>query len=235
MLNHRKWEEENQAISKNESPRQRHLQLWDNSILENPSLHRAVKHLHDIFGANSEACGFKFKYPNQFSDYPEIVHELKALGTRLKVIVLNRRNVLKHAVSYMNLQRIKNQFGLINLHERLGQTQVAQFQEDQFPVSVDRLLARMRRIEREAAEFQQQARNLGSDRNANFFHVDFEDLMESQEETMGRLFEFLDIPFAEVESKFRKATPDTLRDAISNYAELERRIRKTEYRGMLDP
>ena len=145
--------------------------------------------------------------------------------TGAKVIHLVRNNRLKHALSlYRYHDEQKSQFG--------GQDKYA-------PTKVDSI--KFEKWVRESTRLHTQAMSvreicleqLGSDR---VFPLAYEEFLvdEDKREVLARIAEFFGITGDFDEGKFSKATPDSLRDAISNYSAFWLRQRFSKYRHFLD-
>ncbi|MDX1449569.1 MAG: hypothetical protein R3246_10965 [Acidimicrobiia bacterium] len=145
--------------------------------------------------------------------------------TGSKVIHLVRDNRLKHALSlYRYHDEQKSQFG--------GQDKYA-------PTKVD--FIRFEKWVRESTRLHEQAMTtreicvaqLGDER---VFPLSYEEFLNDagKRDVLARLADFLGITDDFSEGKFSKATPDSLREAISNYPTFWLRHRFSHYRQYLD-
>ena len=79
-------------------PSRRKLIGFGDDVLD-PTRADILSHLEAVFEQPTAANGFKFKHPNQTGGYPEVLEHLEGLGERLRVVYLDRENVVKRAVS----------------------------------------------------------------------------------------------------------------------------------------
>ena len=173
-------------------------------------------------------------YPNfaltclKVSDLP--VTDTKALidvidRTGAKAIHLVRDNRFKHALS---------------LH-RYHDEQKSQFHgKDEYAptkvnfVKFEKWLRESGRLHDQAMEVRQACNDqLGADRVFPLSYEEFAD-EEGKQDVLNRLAEFLDIPANFTEGKFSKATPDSLKTAISNYSAFWFRYRFGPHAKYLD-
>lgn len=145
--------------------------------------------------------------------------------TDAKVIHLVRDNRLKHALSlYRYHDEQKSQFG--------GQDKYA-------PTKVDfetfyKWLAESTRLHNQAMGVRDACVDrLGSDRVFPLTYEEFTD-EEGKTDVLARLAAFFDIPVDFDGGRFSKATPDSLRQAISNYRAFKRHFRNTPHAEYLD-
>lgn len=166
------------------------------------------------------AVGFKTKHrdvldPTAFGDL------LRALGVR--VISMNRRNHVKHAVSRITARHLQTATGRWN-----------RFAGDERPglIPVD------------PVEFEERLREVVAEKNAATGYVarlglpeldvDYEDLLIDPDVSFRRVLEFLDVRPRAMEVVTLKNTSDDLREVISNFHDLRSRYAGTEYETMFD-
>jgi hypothetical protein len=166
------------------------------------------------------AVGFKTKL--KVVESPEgLARLLRELGAR--IIVLQRRNSIKHVVSQLNAHRIHEATGFWNLYKT----------EDRLPpatIDVAEFDRRLEQVEKEKRELETYANNL----DLPTLFLNYEDLLVDQRATLERVFSFLGIRFEPTQSKCHKNTSDDLREAVSNIDELRTRYVGTPYEQMFD-
>jgi LPS sulfotransferase NodH len=167
-----------------------------------------------------KAVGFKTKMVDIIDPdgFARLLHDLHC-----RIIVLQRRNIVKAAVSTINAKRLHEASGnwnLLNDSDRLPA----------FPVDLDefdRLLRERQAWDREIEEFTQRL-HLPS------LQLMYEDLLVSESAFMQRVFDFIGVRYEPVTGKTLKNTRDDLRDAIVNFDELRNHYLGTRYEQMFD-
>jgi hypothetical protein len=166
------------------------------------------------------SVGFKTKL--EVVENPEVLARLlRELGAR--IIVLQRRNSIKHVVSQLNSHRIHDVTGYWNLYKT----------EDRLPpatIDVAEFDRRLGQIEKEKHALETYASNL--ELPTLFLH--YEDLLVDLRATLAEVFSFLRVRFEPTQSKCYKNTSDDLREALSNFDELRSHYIGTPYEQMFD-
>ncbi len=192
--------------------------------IDNPPPIEALEHLYEIFTHGEPACGFKLKHPVQYTVFPEVMHELETLGRHIKVVHLTRKNVLKQAVSTANLERIRK------LPEMNSCNLTKQVEIEPLELNVDRAVAHAGFFLRTEADFANVIQPF-----PNVHPVDYEELLNSPDEAVSRILRFLEVDDTiELQSKYKKATPDNIQSAISNYDQLVKAVEGTPFEQFLD-
>lgn len=194
------------------------LRDWVEGMARNPNF-QGVAHWKQEF----RVVGFKMT-DGSVEDRRRLVEALAPLPTR--VLVLGRRNRLKHALSlYRYHEEGKSQF------DGRGERPPSVVDLDRF----DHWLAESSRLHRLLVDFEKLAvAGLGSERVMPLRYEDFID-GEGKRRLIRQVAGFIGIdPQLVVEGpSFRKATPDDLRRAVVNYDQLVRRYRFSRYRRYL--
>jgi len=171
--------------------------------------------LHRIYESpKAQSCGFKFKYPIQYNKYPDVVEFLNANKETIRMIFLYRKNRLKGAISSQNNLRLRKLNKTSNL---VGKD------TDLEPLKLDIKKAINYTEWRERSDF-------------NFFNwakefthlhiVTYENLLTDTFQSVADICSFLEVSSTyKPSSKIRKATPDSIRQAITNYDELQEQLR----------
>ena len=223
---------------------QRRLLLMDNQEVDNPTSNDVVRLLYDIFSTDHIACGFKFKFPNQIENFPEIKEELLCLGNRLKVIVLTRQNVLKQSVSRQNMVRIAEVVGHTNLFDSIDRENRTGLKTQSLEINVEKTVEYAMHLSQQSVEFEKSVTEIvsggssgdpGNGRSDRVYRVEYEDMLRDESGTLKGLLRFLGVDCdQELTSYVEKATPNNLRQAVSNYDELVAAVTGTELEQFLD-
>lgn len=195
----------------------------DDKIIDDPTDEQTMEYLDSIYQRTEIACGFKLKFPMQSLVYPELVERLKKIPD-LKLIELVRENALKQAISLQNVNRIKHleasrscniteSVKLEPLHLDVAQT----IQDANF------FLRSRERFREFSSMF------------ANVLPIHYEELLDNQERTLIRILDFLEVDTDfDLNSQFKKTTPDKLSEAVRNYDELKAAVAGTGLAAFLD-
>jgi LPS sulfotransferase NodH len=136
------------------------------------------------------------------------------------VIHLSRANVFEHAVSGLRARR----FGF---HRRRG----AVSSSERFEIDFETLVARMQEIEQSRLD---EIRLLeGVPHLSLVYEEDLRDEARHQA-TLDRVCGALGLESGRAHSAFGKVSPNRLRDSISNYEEIERRLAATPWARFLE-
>lgn len=147
-----------------------------------------------------------------------VLHGVRAAGWQ--VVHLRRRNLLRHALSFIDVER--------------GQPHVAVGATNRFEsitVEPEYLLAGIVGLEAAAKVI---AGHLEPGPDLELVYEDDLGTEARQAETSAMLFEWLGLPASSASTRFVRRTPKRLEDAIANYDEVAKLIRQTRYASMLD-
>jgi len=152
---------------------------------------------------------------------PALFLELAA-EFEMRLIRLRRRDIVKQAISWLRgvrLSKERNQWFLNTNQQPLGAG----------PVSVDDLEATLHWLKRSrddhAALFQTYP--------GPTFLVDYEDMLNDWERTQQRVLDFLGVRQWPLGSFYQKVTSDDLRQAVSNYDEIQAFLRRSGWMNVL--
>ena len=195
------------------------ISTFNDKIVE-PTNAQTINHLDDVFSKGPVASGFKFKFSIQFEKFPEIVERLEKLGNDLRVVVLERSNYIKQAISLVHIDRLKD-----------NQTPM---RGGNLTASSNRSLIHVDVVDVRRLVFNIQEQTLGmrefSERFENVIRIDYSDLNLNTESVVNEVIGFLGVDqSAEVKSPFRKATPERLEEVIANYEELKEVFANTPF------
>jgi LPS sulfotransferase NodH len=181
---------------------------WTRRFLRGPILNR------------SKAVGFKTKLRDVLDQdgFARILSELDA-----RMIYLDRRNDVKHAISRITARRLKDSTGRWNRYD--GDDQL-----EPFAVDFEDFQTRLDAVEAEKATIADYVGRL----DRPLLHLDYEDLLAQPTETFDRLLAYLGLPPAHVQAATQKNTNDDLREVVTNFAELRARYVGTRYEPMFD-
>jgi peptidoglycan/xylan/chitin deacetylase (PgdA/CDA1 family)/SAM-dependent methyltransferase len=154
-------------------------------------------------------------------DTGEFGKVLKSLN--VKIIHLERRNMVKQVISWINSERLYKTTGDWNLYR----------ESDRLPpleVDLPDFATRLNLLEQGKLRLKRFVDKLG----LPTIHIHYEDLLLNFKETMERVFKFLGVPFEETMSRVRKSASDDLRVAVSNFDSLKAQYVGTNYETMFD-
>jgi hypothetical protein len=166
------------------------------------------------------AVGFKTKL-SQVKDREGFARFLRELGAR--IILLQRRNIVKHVVSWANSERIHDATGRWNLWN----------EEDRLPptaIDVAEFDRKLEQVEKGKRALESYANSM----ELPTLWLDYEDLLVDRRATLERVFSFLEVRFEAVEGGSIKNTSDDLREAVSNFDELRSHYVGTPYEQMFN-
>ncbi|MGI8904953.1 MAG: sulfotransferase family protein [Candidatus Sumerlaeaceae bacterium] len=159
------------------------------------------------------AIGFKLML-SQSHTFPMVMEYLRRHDAR--VIHVVRQNVLKTLIS----RTVKRKTKVSSSTKAIGKTSIT--------LREDRLL---RDLERLDAENEQWARECAG---MPYIRVSYEDFVFDKQGELRRLLEFLDInTVPELQSDLVKLTSDNLREVLSNYEAVERKLQGTRFEWCL--
>ena len=172
---------------------------------------------------SSQAYGFKIRpthYDTQRISPSKFIERLQAEGWRF--IHLTRRNPLRTALSNVRIA----QTGTV--HKKLGGEPAG---EARVHVRPDDLLVRLGRVEN---EMRMEADLLAPFPRLQLMYED--DLLPetARQPALGRAFDYLGLPSADVSTQFVRLSTDRLQDSVENYGELAEALRGTPYARFLD-
>ena len=214
MFGARRQQRSNTTREFRENAYQRTLNLFPGHIA-NPSDEQTVQHLSswlEPVNAPQEIHGFKFKHPSQHGLYPEITDKLLHNADSLRLIVLQRKNYLRRAISLINMQRIQSMQSTANTKSELNLP----------PLAVDtKEVIRL-------VKYYAQSQNAFDQFTKHFparLELDFEQLCTSPEIQANRLQDFLGVKNVQaLSAQLKRITPKNLADAISNFDEFKKEI-----------
>jgi len=175
--------------------------------------------------STKEVYGFKLLLYHLI-DVQEIDKPAKFISRLLKegfkLIHLKRQNILRQVLSGMYARHLGT------FHMFSGNENIA---KDKMTIDIDRLLNKLKSTEKKGMSEVNILRNLP--------HISFtyeEDLMnqESQQATVDKITEYLEIPTSEIHTDHMKIAPNRFEDFIENAEELIEVLGKTKYKEFLD-
>lgn len=205
--------------SPHEAPRYIHSRQL--KLLE-PNDDQSVAHLNNIFLRNEHASGFKLKYPIQFNRYPEIVDSLLAAKDSVRVIHLDRKNVLKKFVSKQVL-----------VQQRSNDPDFRRSESVEFKpvhIKLDSMLETLARFESQRRELKELAKPF-----EHSMTIEYERFNNDHQTLVNEILQFLAVdPDCKLASKFQKKTPQSMQESVANYGEMARLVTGTPFERMLD-
>lgn len=168
------------------------------------------------------AVGFKTKLRDVVDQdaFGTLLHDLDA-----RIILLDRRNDVKHVVSRITARELKDTTGRWNRYAGDGGGRAGAVRID--PDDFDE---RLRAVVAEKASIVDYVGRLG----LPSLYVDYEDLLAEPDATFGAVLRFLGLPSTPMTGATVKNTSDNLRDVIENFDEVRARYAGTPYEAMFD-
>ena len=169
------------------------------------------------------AVGFKLKY-QQAESYPGVMRYLRE-QPRIKVIHLVRTNLLAALVSSAMIPRLLDRYRRPNLlsSDSSGSLErTVRLDPDTLVHDLQELASRIDRARDAIAGF-------------DSMEITFENLVDHPGVTCRSLLEFLKVdPTVDLESRYVKIMPRSIRDSLNNWPEISVAIEGTPYASMLD-
>lgn len=162
----------------------------------------------------TKARGFKFKYPLQVNSYPLVADFLEQQKKDIRLVFLYRKNRLKGAISSQNNRRLRAINKQSNL--RVGESALEPLQ-----LNIPNAVKYVKQRERADFQFFKKAKQF-----KHLHVVTYEDLLVKTPEVLNGVYEFLGVNTDHIlQTKFQKVTPDSIKEAITNYDRLCKRLR----------
>jgi LPS sulfotransferase NodH len=168
----------------------------------------------------SRAIGFKTKLvdvldPGRFADM--------LVRMQVSVIWLQRRNLVKQVISWINARR---------LYEARGDWQLYDERDRLSPPTIG--VEEFRRKLEKGEEQRRCTEAFVDGLPLPVLSVFYEDLLVDQQTTFEQTFRFLGVPYRPVQGRTLKVTSDDLRQAIANFGQLRAQYVGTQYESMFD-
>lgn len=197
----------------------------DGEILANysssePQLRRMLKFYSDHNSEKFVTCGFKTKL-RDIQDKIEFRNLL--VNENIRVIYLERRNVIKTVVSKFNAYRLNNIKGLWNItdkKERIGKESI---DINEFDKWLSGTLEYKQELEQFVAQIERPV-----------LYLYYEDLMLDESKVFKKIFSFLGVEWEDIKGRFIKYTDDDLKKSVVNFEELKMHYRGTVFENMFD-
>ena len=170
-----------------------------------------------------DAYGFKvlayqIRDVQRLRDREGFVRRLHARG--FEVVYLRRENLLRHAISSLRARTL-------GFHRRRGEPAAPASLE----IDVDALVARMEQIEG-TRDYEERLLE-GVPHMSLSYERDLRDEARHQS-TLDRVCDLLGVKSAPARSGFERISPPSLRESISNYDEVERRLASTRWARFIE-
>ena len=168
------------------------------------------------------AIGFKTKLRDVL-DRDAFADLLRDLSVR--IILLDRRNDVKHVVSRITARELKDTTGRWNRYagDDAGGAGAVRVDVDDFDTRLRAVVAEKDTIVDYVATLRLPS-----------LHVDYEDLLAAPDPTFERVLDFLGVRVTAMAGATVKNTSDDLRDVIENFDEVRTRYVGTPYEAMFD-
>ncbi|MBU0458552.1 hypothetical protein KJ652_06530 [Patescibacteria group bacterium] len=179
-------------------------------------------YIGNIYGNRSnipcKAIGFKYIFSLHYILFPEVWEYLYENRKEIRMIATSRRNHLKRFLSATNavIQRKKDPSSI---------PVPSEFEFEKIHLDAGSLAERLRYMETEYRSFKSLLEHFPS-----IISFDYDDLLNNINKVLWDSFTFLGVdPNVEVQSHYKKITPDNLQDAIENYDEVFEVLTGTPY------
>jgi len=171
-------------------------------------------YLDDLYSTPGyKAVGFKLMLPHA-REFPMVLEYLK--HHKIRAIHVVRKNVLKTLVS----RTVKKTAGIAHTKQAVSKTTTK--------LRTHRLLKDLGRIQKSNEDWAAALRDFNS------IQVVYEDFVKSRADETRRMFDFLEVePLEGVKSQLVKLNPEDIREVVTNYEEVERTLRGTEFEWCL--
>ncbi|MEI8335340.1 MAG: hypothetical protein WCG37_00545 [Actinomycetes bacterium] len=168
----------------------------------------------------SKAVGFKTKLRDVLDQeaFTEAVKRYDA-----QIIVLDRRNDVKHAVSRITARVLRDRTGRWNRYEGSEELGLLEIDAADFA-------SRLEAVEEEKGVI----RSFVDGLDRPYLHIDYEDLCADPPATFDKVFKYLGVRSLPVVGATLKNTSDDLREVIANFDELRGLYLGTPYEAMFD-
>jgi Txe/YoeB family toxin of Txe-Axe toxin-antitoxin module len=182
---------------------------------------RLVKYyLSKVYQASSPACrGVEVNINGQFDAFPEVYQWLKENSNKVKCIFLSRENNLRGALSKQNFKRIKKKYHSANIE------QDRDVHVEFLDVDIDLAVQETQKREKLNELYSKRL-----SREFDTHHILYEDLVANEMGTLNGCFEFLHAKTISDGNSFKHKTQrisaNRIRDYVSNFDELHRRLKK---------
>lgn len=161
------------------------------------------------------ACGFKTKL-REFTDPEDFKNLLDKHDC--KIVYLDRKNIIKQALSGLNVERLYQKYGTYNLKK--GQAPLEPFAPtiEEFEEAIRFKLEKNKQLD---DYIQQLSRPM--------IKLYYEEILEDHDTFFAKLLDFLEVPARPMESKFVKNTKDDMREVLLNYDEIKQHFSDKGY------
>lgn len=183
-------------------------------------LRRMADFYHKSEFQGCKACGFKTKLrdildKNGFRDL--------LLSEQIRVIYLERKNVIKTVVSKFNAFRLNNLKGVWNITDDNDRVMRESINIDEF----DKWL-------KGTVSYKEELERFVSNLDLPVLFLYYEDLMLNESELFKKVFGFLDVESEDIKGRFIKYTDDDLKKSLVNFSELKAHYKGTAFEKMFD-
>lgn len=167
-----------------------------------------------------KAIGFKTKLKDvlDLDGFTRLLYD-----RQVRIIHMQRRNVIKAVVSKINAKRLHDKTGNWNLYKDSDRLPPAFIDLNEFEELIQ---------EREALD--QELNDYVAQLELPKISVCYEDMLLDRDAILSQVFDFLRVKWVGVQSKTKKNNSDDLRDVIENYDELRAYCTGTRYEEMFD-
>lgn len=166
------------------------------------------------------AVGFKTKLVDvlDLDGFSTLIKQKKC-----KIILMQRKNLIKAVVSRINARRLYEATGNWNLYKETDRRP---------PMRID--LAEFDQFIKEREDAERDLREYSASLALPLLQIVYEDLLINKEQTLNQVLSFLKVSVQPLHEKTMKHTSDNLRDVIENFDEVQNHYTGTPYAAMFD-
>ncbi|MFM7271116.1 MAG: hypothetical protein ACKO2C_05730 [Actinomycetes bacterium] len=178
------------------------------------------KYLRAPFIGDHRAVGFKTK----LRDVLDVDHFTSTIAKYdARIIVLDRRNDVKHAVSRITARVLRDRTGRWNRYEGVEEVGLVEVDPDDFA-------SRLVSVEEEKQTIRDYVASIGRPT----LDIDYEDVLADPQGSFSKVLEWIGVRPMAVEGETLKNTPEDLRLVVANFDDLRSRYVGTRYESMFD-
>ncbi len=182
----------------------------------------AISEYNNIFPKKSTASwiGFKLFYYHPLDSDDKTIWDLIKNDKDIKIIHLKRENLLRVYISRVIAGKSNNWLRRSKIKEKVESKRII--------IDVDELIADIYRTN----NFIQEANDLFKDHSV--LNLTFEDLVKNKENTINKIFSFLNVAQISVQSPLKRQNSESIKDLVLNYEELKNKLGNTEFSHFIE-
>jgi len=163
--------------------------------------------------------GFKIFYNHPSDSNDRSIWDLLKNNQSIKVIHLRRENLLRAHISYLIALKTKEWSSVDEKENGIDCKKVH--------IDFEKLFKDFETINNNITETRK------TFQNHDFVEILYEDLIKERDITLENILTFLGVPQRKLNSRLEKQNPEKIKNLVSNYEELHKKLVNTEYSFML--